>query len=74
LAWFDQIASSIISRNDLSFETRKMGECGSATQPNAYTIVRADDLEAAVAVAGSWPLLERGAGIEVRENLRERDV
>src|SRR5579871_1612187 len=50
-AWFDQIAGTIVSRNDLTTETRKLGDCGSGTEPNAYTIVRVDNLEAALALA-----------------------
>jgi hypothetical protein len=66
-AWFGQIASTIVSRNDGTVETRKLGDCGSDTLPNAYTIVNADNMEAAVELAGGWPLLERGAGVEVRQ-------
>jgi hypothetical protein len=65
--WFDQIANTVVSRSDVAVEARKLGACGGDTEPNAYTIVNADDLEAAVALAGGWPLLERGAGVEVRQ-------
>jgi hypothetical protein len=66
-AWFDQIASTIVSRNDGSVETRNLGDCGADTHPNAYTIVKAENMAAALALAGGWPLLQRGAGLEVRE-------
>jgi hypothetical protein len=66
-AYFDQIASVTVTRTDGTVETRELGDCGSSTHPNAYTIVNAENMEAAVAIGSGWPLLKRGAGLEVRQ-------
>jgi len=48
-------------------QPQRLGNCGSGQAHLAYTLLSADDLEAAVAVAQAWPLLARGGGVEVRE-------
>jgi len=66
-AYFREIADVVVRRNDPAFEMRKLGDCDGATETGAYTIVTADDAEAALAIAGRWPLLQRGAGLELRQ-------
>jgi hypothetical protein len=66
-AYFEEIGENVVSRSDLMFETRKLGDCGNGTEPNAYTIVRAEDAEAAMAMARKWNLLQHGGGLEVRQ-------
>jgi hypothetical protein len=42
-----------------------IGEAGPSSQLGGYSIVTADDLEVAVAMAKSCPAVERGGGVEV---------
>jgi hypothetical protein len=42
-----------------------IGEAGPSTQLGGYSIVIADDLDDAVAMAKSCPIIERGGGVEV---------
>jgi hypothetical protein len=73
--WFQKLGDSMVCRSDPKFETRKLGDCGTDTHPAAYTIVSADNAEAALVMAGEWPLLEHGGGVEVRElTRRELDL
>ena len=45
-----------------------LGNCSpDSTEPGGYTLVRADDLEAATALAKGCPHLEHGGGVEVGE-------
>jgi hypothetical protein len=67
-AWFARLAVNLTGRSTPTFEARQLGHCANeAERPVAYTLICADDLEAAVALAQSWPLLARGGGVEVRE-------
>jgi hypothetical protein len=66
-AWFEHLAVNLAGRSAPTFETRQLGHCAEAERAVAYTLICADDLEAAVALAQSWPLLARGGGVEVRE-------
>lgn len=42
-----------------------VGEAGGSTRLGGYSIVAADDLEAALSIAKSCPTIERGGGVEV---------
>jgi hypothetical protein len=42
-----------------------IGETGVSTRLGGYSIVTADDLEAALSMAKSCPAIERGGGVEV---------
>ena len=72
-AWFQELGNSLVGRSDPAFETHKLGDCGTDTRLSAYTMVSADSAEAAVAMAGGWPLLEHGGGVEVRQ-LTKREI
>ncbi len=74
-AWFQALGNHMVSRGDPAFSPRTLGDCGTDTRLSAYTVVSADNAEAAVALAGSWPLLEHGGGVEVRQlTSRELDL
>ena len=65
-AWFEGLGASVVTRGNPVFESTSLGECGPGTTLGGYTIVRADDLESAVAMAKRCPALRNtGAGIEV---------
>jgi hypothetical protein len=42
-----------------------IGEAGPSTRLGGYSIVTADDLDAALSLAKSCPSIERGGGVEV---------
>ncbi len=44
-----------------------MGTCDDSTRLGGYSFVTADDLESAVALAKSAPVLATGGGVEVGE-------
>ena len=46
-------------------ETAEVGNCGAGTRPGGYSLITADDLEAAVALAKGCPALDEGAGLQV---------
>jgi hypothetical protein len=66
-AWFERLGANLVGRGNPTFETRRLGNCGTDVEQLAYTLISADELEAAVALAEGWPLLARGGGIELRE-------
>ena len=67
-AWFASMGTNLVGRGgNPTVEPPRLGNCGSEQAQLAYTLLSADDLEAAVAVAQAWPLLARGGGVEVRE-------
>jgi hypothetical protein len=62
----DIIAPRVVDPGWPVFEpTTVVGEAGPSTQLGGYSVVDADDLEAAIAIAQRCPTLERGGGVEV---------
>jgi hypothetical protein len=76
-AWFERLGASLVDRGNPVFERRPLGNCGPDTVLGGYTLVSADDLEAAVALAQGCPALASGGGVEVGTltplNARPRD-
>jgi hypothetical protein len=66
-AWFERLGPNLVSRTDRQFETRQIGNCGTAPELSAYKLLSTDTFEEAIALAEAWPLLARGGGIEVQE-------
>jgi hypothetical protein len=65
-AWFDGLGAGLVTLGNPVFESTSLGDCGPGTVLGGYTIVAADDLESAVAMAKGCPALARpGAGVEV---------
>ena len=46
-------------------ETAELGHCGAGTRLGGYSLISADDLEAAVTLANGCPALAEGAGVQV---------
>jgi hypothetical protein len=62
----DVIAPNVFDPGWPVFEpSTVLGETGESTQIGGYSVVTADDLEAAVAMARSCPTIARGGGVEV---------
>jgi YCII-related domain len=65
-AWFDNISESVVDIGKPVFEEPAvLGQAGTDTRLGGYSIVSADDLESAVALAKGCPYLEGGGGVEV---------
>ena len=64
-AWFEGLGAHLADRGNPVFERCTLGNCGPDTQLGGYTLLIADDLEAALALAAGCPLLAEGGGVEV---------
>jgi hypothetical protein len=66
-AWFEDLGANLVDRGNPVFEARTLGNSGADTMLGGYTLITADDLEAAVALAKGHPLVHHGGGVEVGE-------
>jgi hypothetical protein len=66
-AWFDSLGADLVDRGNPVFAARTLGNCGAGTALGGYTLVTADDLDAAVTLARGCPFLQHDGGIEVGE-------
>ena len=64
-AWFQGMGSQLADVGQPVREARQIGDCGSGQRLAGYTVVTADSLEEALALAYRCPGLHRGFGIEV---------
>ncbi|HMA47606.1 MAG TPA: YciI family protein [Frankiaceae bacterium] len=66
-AWFEGLGTHLVDRGNPVFTSRALGDCGTKTRLGGYTLITADDLDAAVALAQGCPVLTQGGGVEVGE-------
>jgi hypothetical protein len=69
-AWFDTMAESVIERGNPVNDARTVGTAGTGdaeTRIGGYSVVRAADMDAAVALAQGCPAIQWGGGVEVGE-------
>jgi hypothetical protein len=66
-AWFENTGANLVDRGNPVFTSRALGNCGANTTLGGYSLVTADNLEEAVAVAKGCPFLADGGGVEVGE-------
>jgi hypothetical protein len=69
-AWqrfFEGIADTVVDPGQPVLNRRAIGEIGETTQFGGYTVVTADDLDQAVALAQGCPSLAEGGGVQVGE-------
>jgi hypothetical protein len=69
-AWkgfFDGLGSHLVALGNPTFARRAIGAEPAKTVLGGYSIVEADDLDAAVALASGCPTLQHGGGVEVGE-------
>jgi hypothetical protein len=69
-AWqvfLEGLGSDLIDAGNPVFARGSVGNCGEATVLGGYSIVTADDLPAAMAMARACPTLAAGGGVEVGE-------
>ncbi len=69
--WFGAIGDALVDGGNPASATRKISSDGSVTDdasgPSGYSIIKADSLDAAVALAQGCPVLQGGASIQVVE-------
>jgi hypothetical protein len=66
-AWFAWMGPQLVEAGQPVFESQALGNCGPDTRAGGYSIISADSLEAAVAIAKEFPALDDGAGVEIGE-------
>lgn len=73
--WLSSLGGSVVSPMNPFKDTHTVGpdgrvSRGGATSMSGYTIVEADSMAAALAIAGSCPFLDIGGSLEVSELVR----
>jgi len=70
-AWFAELGDAVVDGGNPASATRTIAPDGSvsddASGPSGYSILKADSLDAAVALAKGCPVLQGGASIQVVE-------
>ena len=64
-AWFESLGSSRIDTGYGVLATRALGNLDAETRLGGYSVVTADDMDGAAALAGGCPALELGGGVEI---------
>jgi hypothetical protein len=64
-AYFERIAPHVIDPGQPVFERTSIGEVGESTKLGGYSVVEADNLEGAVALARQCPTVRLGGGVEI---------
>jgi hypothetical protein len=64
-SWLESMGPQLVDRGNPVFERQALGNCETDTRLGGYSLISADNLEEAVALAKGCPALERGGGVEV---------
>jgi hypothetical protein len=64
-AWFGTLGDRVIDQGLPTHGATAVGECGARSVPSGYSVVEAENLEAAVAIAERCPALAEGGGVQV---------
>ena len=64
-AWFESLGSSRIDTGHGVLATRTLGKLDAETRLGGYSVVMAEDMEGAAALAGGCPALQLGGGVEI---------
>ena len=65
-AWFEQMGDHLVELGQPAIAQVSVGNCRpDRTVLGGYSIIRADDLDDALAVAKGCPVLDRNGGVEV---------
>jgi hypothetical protein len=67
LTWFESMGASRVDPGHGVIDVRSLGNLGPDTRTNGYSVITAESLDAALAVAAGCPALGFGGGIEVGE-------
>jgi hypothetical protein len=64
-AWFEGLGSSRIDIGHGVIATTALGDLGAGTRLGGYSVVEAEDIDGAAALAGGCPALALGGGVEI---------
>jgi hypothetical protein len=64
-AWFESLGSSRIDTGHAVVATRALGKLDAETRLGGYSLVTAEDIEGATALAEGCPALRLGGGVEI---------
>jgi hypothetical protein len=65
--WFDHLGAHLVDRGNPVFARTVVGSHAADTNLGGYTLITADSLEAATALAASSPMVRWGGGVEIGE-------
>jgi hypothetical protein len=63
--WFNDLGHHLVDFGNPVFERTTVGNCGNDTELRGYSVVAAEDIDAAVALAEGCPVLQDDGGVEV---------
>lgn len=64
--WFDSMGTAVVDRGNPVSESATVGDCGDGIRPlGGYSLITADDLDAALALAKGCPFVGQGGGVQV---------
>lgn len=63
--FFERIGSNVVEPGQPIFERTSLGDVGAATRLAGFSVVEAESLDAATALAQACPTLRRGGGVEI---------
>ena len=64
-AWFESLGSSRVDTGHAIVVTRHLGNLDAGTRLGGYSLVTAEDIDGAVALARGCPAIQLGGGVEV---------
>ena len=65
-SWFDSMGDHLVELGRPVFERTAIGNCSPAdTELGGYSVIQADDFDAALAIAKGCPYLDREGGVEI---------
>jgi hypothetical protein len=64
-AWFESLGSSRIDTGHAVIATRTLGSLDAGTRLGGYSLVTAEDIDGAAALAEGCPALQLGGGVEI---------
>ena len=64
-AWFESLGSSRIDTGHAVVATQTLGNLDAQTRLGGYSMVTAEDIDAAAALARGCPALQLGGGVEI---------
>jgi hypothetical protein len=67
MAWFDGMGGHLADIGKPAEASTAIGNCGPGTELGGYSLITADDLDAAQKVAQGCPALARGGGVEIAQ-------
>ena len=64
-AWFGGLGSALVDVGHAVTDYASLGEVGSDSRMVAYSVVSAEDMDSALALANDCPVMRVGGGVEV---------